>query len=294
MTDNSGTDNAQDFFSMEWGKMMSEQWSALFNTWGGMFMNYGAEDLWKSKGRASESMQAGVKMVQAMMGSMGDPMVMEHFQKATQMTPDILFGLTNTCVQSITDLQGQVGEWLQKRGSSISTADIQELDRDLIRKWNETYEKEFSQFLKIPQIGLGRFYQERSLNAADKLTAFQSVFAEFAHMLYLPVEESFRSLQNKVVEMSEAGAMDDKSKTYYNLWIKLLEGHYMEMFKRPDYAKMLSKTLGALNEFVKARQAAVNDILKQLNIPTHKDLDDLYKEIYLLKKRLRAAENKSK
>jgi class III poly(R)-hydroxyalkanoic acid synthase PhaE subunit len=227
-----------------------------------------------------------------MMGAMSEPAAFEHFQKATEMTPDIALGFTQTCLQSFTSLQAQAGEWIQKRGASLSTADIQQLDSELIRNLTETYEKEFSKYLKVPQIGLGRFHQERSLQAVDKLNTFQLVLSEFLHMLYLPVEKSFKSLQEKMAEMAEAGPLDEKSKTYYNLWIKLLEGHYMELFKQPEYADAMGKTLCALNEFVEARQTVVNDVLKQVNIPTNQDLDELSKEIYLLKKRVRTLENK--
>ena len=72
----------------------------------------------------------------------------------------------------------------------------------------------------------------------------------------------------------------------------MLEGEYMELFQLPEFADQMGKTLGALNESVGARQAVMDDVLKQLNIPTNQDLDELSKEIYLLKKRIRALENK--
>jgi class III poly(R)-hydroxyalkanoic acid synthase PhaE subunit len=231
-------------------------------------------------------------MWQTMTGAMSEPAAFEQFQKATEITPDIALGFAQTCLQSFTGLQAKAGEWIQKRAASLSAADIQQLDRELIRDLTETYEKEFSKYLKVPQVGLGRFHQERSLQAADKYNAFQLVLLEFLHMLYLPVEKSLKSLQEKMAEMDGAGPLDEKSKTYYNLWIKLLEGEYMELFQQPEYADAMGKTLCALNEFVQARQAVVNDVLKQVNIPTNQDLDELSKEIYLLKKRVRALENK--
>jgi hypothetical protein len=111
-------------------------------------------------------------------------------------------------------------------------------------------------------------------------------------MLYLPVEKSLKSLQEQMAEMAEEGPIDEKSKTYYNLWIKLLEGHYMELFKQAEYADTMHKTLFALHEFSDAKQAVVNDFLKQLNIPTYQEMDELSKEVYLLKKRLRILEKK--
>jgi class III poly(R)-hydroxyalkanoic acid synthase PhaE subunit len=293
MTYKDATEEAQEASSADWGKMMNDYWSPLINQWSGMFKVSGTQESMKFKGRVGESFQTTAKMWQAMLDAMSKPEALEHFQKATQMTPDIALGFAQTCVQSFTDLQAQVGEWIQKRGASLSTADIQELDKELIKKWTETYEKEFSQYLKIPQIGLGRVYQERILHAADKMNAFQSTLSEFLHMLAQPIERSLKSLQEKMVEMTEAGPLDEKSKTYYNLWIKLLEGHYMELFKQLEYSTVMAKTLDALNGYVEARQAVVNDVLKQFNVPSHQDLDELYKEIYLLKKRMRDYERRS-
>jgi len=291
--DKNDTATEQDAASMDWNKVMQEYWLPLFKPWSGVVQTPETEEHGQfNKGRVAESLQSTVRMWQTMMGAMSEPSAFEHFQKATEMTPDIALGFTQTCLQSFTGLQAQAGEWIKKRGAALSTADIQQLDSELIRNLTETYEQEFSRYLKVPQIGLGRFHQERLLQAADKQNTFHLVLSEFLHMLYLPVEKSLKSLQEKMVEMTETGPLDEKSKTYYNLWIKLLEGEYMELFKKPEYADAMGKTLSALNEFAGARQAVVNDVIKQVNIPTNQDLDELTKEIYLLKKRVRTLENK--
>ena len=293
MTENDAADKAQDKSFEDLGKMMTGLWGPLLNQWSGLFKASETQESEKLKGRVGESIQTVAKMWQTMLSALSEPAALEHFQKATQMTPDLALGFAQTCLQSFTGLQTQVGEWIQKRGAALSTADMQELDKELIRKWADAYEKEFSQYLKLPQIGLGRFYQERALQAVDKMNCLQATLSEFLHLLTQPVEKSLKSLQEKMAEMTQAGPLDEKSKTYYNLWIKMLEGHYMELFKDPEYSSTLVRTLQALNEYVESRHAVVNDVLKQLNIPTHQDLDELYKEIYLLKKRMRAYEKKS-
>lgn len=287
------TSTGQDTASLDWNKVMQEYWLSLSKTWSGVFQTLETEMPGQfNKGRGAELMQETVRMWQAIMGGMGEPLAFERFPKAAEMTPDIVLGFTQTCLQSFISLQARAGEWGQKRASSLSADEIQQLDRELIRDLTETYEKEFSKYLKVPQVGLGRFHQERSLQAVDKYNSFQLVLLEFLHMLYLPVEKSLKSLQGEMAETTEAGASDEKSKNYYNLWIKLLEGEYMELFQQPGYADAMGKTLCALNEFVEARQAVVNDVLKQLNVPTNQDMDELSKEIYLLKKRVRALENR--
>jgi hypothetical protein len=289
MTENRETDTS----FMDFGNIFSELLNPMMAQWGNMFGTNGSQKEYGFKGRMGESMETSAKMWQAMVGAMSEPEALETFQKATQVTPDIALGFVQSCMNGFTSFQGQMHEWIQKRAQVEDPVDVQALDKEFIRQWKEAYEEEFSQYFKIPQIGLGRLYQERAMNAADKRNVFQSALLEFLHALYLPMEKSFKSLQEKMVEMTEdEGSLDEKSRTYYNLWIKLLEGHYMELFKHPEFIDSLLQTLGALEEYSGARQAVVNDFLKMYAIPSHNDLDDLYKEIYLLKKRMRTYEKK--
>lgn len=292
MSENSDRAGEQKGPFMDWEDMFNEHWTPLFKPWNEFFQVDGAQDQWKIKGRVAESLHSNVKMWQTVMGALSSPDALARFHKATEMTPDIALGFAQTCLQGLTSVQNQASEWIEKRGASLSEADIQELDRELLKNWGETYDKEFSRYLKLPQIGLSRLYQERALKTVDKMNTLQVELSEFLHMLYLPIEKSLKSLQEKMAEIAEDGPIDEKSKTYYNLWIKLLEGHYMELFKKEEYAETMHRTLFALHEFSDAKQAVIDDILKQLNIPTNNDLDELSKEIYLLKKRVRILERK--
>lgn len=274
----------------DWAKMFTELWNPLMGNWADMFKPGAAQQVPLFDGRMGESVHAAAKLWRTVFSAMGEPEAFETFQKATQITPDLVLGFAQTCIQGFMNFQDQANEWVRKRAAAKDSIDIRALDKEFIQQWSDIYEKEYSKYLQIPQIGLGRFYQERAMRVADKYNVFQGVFSEFLHMLYLPLEKAFKSLQEKMAEMTEAGPLDEKSKTYYNLWVRLLEGHYMELFKQPEFTDSLGRTLGALTEYSAAKQAVVNDILKAYAIPTHNDLDDLYKEIYLLKKRIRAYE----
>ena len=97
-------------------------------------------------------------------------------------------------------------------------------------------------------------------------------------------------MQAKITEMAEAGELPDDSKTYYQMWIKILEGHYMTLFKSPEYAEVMGETLNALEDYKMTSEKVMEDILEMFPVPTQKDMDELYKEIYLLKKKVKALE----
>lgn len=291
MNEKDQTTKEQGAAFMDWEKLMQD----YLKTWSGPFDGW--QTIWpqeqgKGQGRVAESFGTSMKMWQTMMGNMATPGGAENLQKLMSLTPEIALGFAQTCLQGFMSVQEKASDWMIKRSAALSSTDMQDLDKELIKSLQETYEKEFSRYLKLPQIGLNRLNQERALQAVDKMNLLQLALLDFLHMLYVPIEKSLNSLQQEMAKMAEAGPLDEKTKTYYNLWIKLLEGHYMELFKQPEYAEAMSKALVALNEFVDARQAVINDGLKQLNIPNNRELDELSKEIYLLKKRVRALEKK--
>ena len=111
-------------------------------------------------------------------------------------------------------------------------------------------------------------------------------------MLYLPVTKSFSVIQEKLGELSEAGELPEDPQKYYQMWIKILEGHYMTLFQSNEYIETLAKTLDALAEFSAAKNDLLQDMLDALPVSTQKDMDDLYKEIYLMKKRIKILEKK--
>jgi polyhydroxyalkanoate synthesis regulator phasin len=51
--------------------------------------------------------------------------------------------------------------------------------------------------------------------------------------------------------------------------------------------------LGAFEDYQATRDDLLQDALKSLPVPTNRDLDALYKEIYTLKKKIRALEKKA-
>ena len=66
----------------------------------------------------------------------------------------------------------------------------------------------------------------------------------------------------------------------------------MTLFQSPEYVQTMGKTLDAMSEFSAVKNDLMADMLNILPISTQKDMDDLYKEIYLLKKRIKALEKK--
>jgi polyhydroxyalkanoate synthase subunit PhaE len=244
------------------------------------------------KNRAQESWQAGAKMWQALFSALSEPDTMDAFSRGINSLPDTLLRMARTNWDGLFHLQQQWLERVGKIGEQSEAYQFENLDDGVFRIWNETYEQNFRQLLNIPQLGLTRLYQERMNRATDEFNLLQEAVAEFMYMLYLPMEKSLQIMSAKLDEISKEGGLSDNFKDYYNMWIKILEGHYMTLFKSPEYSKVLSRLLNAAGNFKIAKQEVLIDALSTLPIPTNKDMDELCKEIYLLKKKVNELEKK--
>ena len=179
-------------------------------------------------------------------------------------------------------------------GRKTQAYSIENLEEETFKFWSEIYEKELKQYFYIPQLGLTRFYQEKFNQNLDKINQFQTTLNEFLFVFFLPMEKSFKVLQDEVSKMAEEGRLAEDANTYYKMWIKILEGHYMTLYKSPEFSKIMRKTIDDLGELLAAREAINQDVLKFMSVPNQGDLDDLYKEIYLLKKKIRKLEKNQK
>ena len=87
----------------------------------------------------------------------------------------------------------------------------------------------------------------------DKHNLFETTLAEFLSILYLPMEKSFKVFQEKLQQMAEEGNLPKETKESYAMWLKILEGHYMNLFKSKEYTEALHRTLNQLEDFLIAK-----------------------------------------
>jgi class III poly(R)-hydroxyalkanoic acid synthase PhaE subunit len=236
------------------------------------------------------SWETAFKSWQAMAAAMAKPETLEALNKGSEALPDAFMKIMESGWNSLFTLQQMWMEKSAKIGKTAEAYSFENLDEDAFRLWNELYETEFKKYLNIPQLGLTRFYQERLQQATDKFAVFQSAMAEFINTILLPMERSLVVMQEQLAAMAEEDKLPEDTKEYYRMWVKVLEGHFMVLFKSEEYAEILHKTINSATDFSRARKEVLNDLLQDLPVPTEKDMDDLYQEIYELKKRLKALE----
>ena len=281
-----------EFIMSEWMKAAAGFWKPLFFIWDdfGEKADEAATKKDSNPSRLKESLKTTHKTWESVSSMMVEPETIESLFKGSGSLPVILMNLAQTGWTGFMHLQQKWLENAGRFGESAKSYTFENLDEDTLKVWSDLYEKEFRKYFNIPQLGLARLYQEKLLQVTDKYNLFQAHATEFFHMLYLPVEQSLKAMQVKLAELVDEGSLPEDPKTYYQMWIKMLEGQYMTTFQSEEYGRHLRKVLASIAEFSKAKKDVLEDTLNMLPVPTQKEMDELYKEIYLLKKKIRTLE----
>jgi polyhydroxyalkanoate synthase subunit PhaE len=284
---NRETGDPQSLLEM-WVSTSANFWGSTLKAWSSSIEQVGGNP----RSRTHESLETSLKAFGSLFQIMAEPDAAKSLFRGISALPEIASKMLEPALLGMLELQRQALERAGRINQSTAAYSFENLDQEVFQAWLEVYEREFKRFLTIPQVGLLRFYQERVNEASDKFQVLQTTMMEFLSILALPMEKSFKVMQEKLSELADDGKLPENTREYYRMWIKILEGHYMNLFKSPHYNEAMGKTLGAMSDFAIARRKIIEDALQSLPIPTHKELDELYKELYTLKIRIRELEKK--
>ncbi len=240
--------------------------------------------------RFTQQLDTNLNLLKSFSRMMKQPESESAATNALSALPDIFLKMAKSGFEAAMQIQNHLLEKAGKIGKRTEAYNFENLDQDVFKALNEVYEKEIQQYFKVPPLGLTRFYQERFNELLNKHNIFETTLAEFLSILYLPMEKSFKVFQEKLKQMAEEGNIPTATKENYAMWLKILEGHYMNLFKSVDYTEALHRVLKHFENFMIAKNETMQDYLQMLPVVTHKDIDDLYKEFHLLKKRVRELE----
>jgi polyhydroxyalkanoate synthase subunit PhaE len=240
--------------------------------------------------RFTQQMETNLNLIKSLSQIMNQPESESAMTNAIKALPEIFLKIAKSGFDTAVNIQNHILEKAGKIGKRTEAYNFDNLDQEAFKALNEIYENEIQQYFKIPPLGLTRFYQERLNELMDKHNIFETTLAEFLSILYLPLEKSFKVFQERLKQMAEEGNIPTATKENYAMWLKILEGHYMNLFKSTDYTEALHRTLKNLEDFIIVRNKALQDLLQIMPVVTHRDIEDLYKEFHILKKRVKELE----
>ncbi len=157
----------------------------------------------------------------------------------------------------------------------------------MTRRYLSLYEEGVGRVLKAPQLGLSREHLQHVMAASDAFNRFMAAVADFTVKFNIPLKDAFSDLMDAIREKEETGEGFESAKEIYAAARKILDERYDAHIKSPEGVQMVVDVVEKYIAF-KKKAHVVNDIwLRNLSIPTSKEMDDVYRSIYELKRKTR-------
>lgn len=125
------------------------------------------------------------------------------------------------------------------------------------------------------------------IEMSEDMVAFGKHLTEYYSQLADTWGEAQKKVNQKVPEIPHDAEQIEALK---RVWIDMFDNDFTELFDSPkfgsNYGKLVSKEL----EIVKHWNSISNTVLQSANLPSKEEIDDVYREIHSLKKRLRLSE----
>ena len=276
-----------------WMKMSNNSWGDMNNVFTPFSESKKGAGNKQRTSRSQDSLDSILKTWRMVSSAMNRPDSLNANISGIGELPAILIKLAQTSVEGITRFQNRVQEKMTQAADHRGLFDIDGFDEGFFGDWKQMYEQEIRKYLNIPQLGLMRFYQEKVGQAVDKHQLLQSAMGEFMFILFKPIEASMKTLQDQMAEQPDDAEWAGNAKEIYRKWIAILEADYDKLLKSPEYLSVLGKVLKAMTDFSNIKDDIVQDLASSLPFPGRKEMDELYKELYRLRKRVKDLEKKN-
>ena len=171
-----------------------------------------------------------------------------------------------------------------------SPKDITDYYKHLSLFWTDIIHLMSSKPQALTSIGPMRVFAANSKKITTELIDINQVLMEFNQYIteyYKQLSDTWSAAQKKVNLKAPDVPQDvEQIEAFKRIWIDIFDNDFTELFDSgkfgENYGKLVSKEL----ELTKHWNNITNVILQSVNLPSKEEIDEVYKEIHSLKKRV--------
>ena len=173
---------------------------------------------------------------------------------------------------------------------SQSPKDITDYYKHLSLFWTDIIHLMASKPQALTSIGPMRAFASNSKKISTELIQINENLMEFNKLVtkyYKQLSETWSEAQKKVnLKAPDVPHDTEQMESFKRIWIDIFDNDYTELFDSEkfgeNYGKLVSKEL----ELTKHWNNISNVILQSVNLPSKEEIDEVYKEMHALKKRV--------
>lgn len=181
--------------------------------------------------------------------------------------------------------------WAQPFQGAPWSGAMQGRSSDVIEMTNlfwDAFERTFGALLESPALGYTRELNEQIAGAFDTWLDYRRASAAYQAKLGDIWTEAFEQLLREMAEMAEQGQTIESVRDLLLLWGQVADRVFVETFRTEEYVRTQGELLNAAMAY-RIRQREIMEIyLQSLDLPTRSEVDEAHRNIYELRKEVKA------
>jgi len=150
----------------------------------------------------------------------------------------------------------------------------------------------------LTSVGPMRNFSTNAKKIATELIDSNEDLVEFNKRLtgyYQQLADTWAIAQKKVnAKMPEVPNDQEQFEAYKRIWIDIFDNDFTELFDSHKFGDNYGKLVASELELSKHWEQMTNVMLQSANLPSKKEIDEVYKELHTLKKRVSKLESQNK
>ena len=154
----------------------------------------------------------------------------------------------------------------------------------------DAFDSTIGRSFHVPAVGKDREKIELLLRGLDDLSVYLAKNIEYQNMMYATGLAAFEKVVATTAEKIKSGEEITKFDEFFDLWVKVNEKTYYALFQTEDFSKMQGEVLEASLHVRKHFFKLMELYLYDFPIALRSEMDDLYKTVYEMKKKVKGLE----
>jgi polyhydroxyalkanoate synthase subunit PhaE len=129
------------------------------------------------------------------------------------------------------------------------------------------------------------------IDSYEDLVEFNQRLVEY----YTQLSETWLEAQKKVnAKIPSIPNDSEQMEAYKRIWIDIFENDFTTLFDSEKFAQNYGKLVAAELELTKHWESILNVMLTSIRLPTRKEIDEVYKELHELRRRVKKLEKQER
>lgn len=152
----------------------------------------------------------------------------------------------------------------------------------------DAFGQTFGSLVRSPSFGLTREFEEKLSNAFDGFLKLQQASTDYQLLMADAWAGVFSEVMNDIRNRAEQGNPVESVRDLSRVWLGAADRSFDKLFRTEEYAQVQGKFVSALMDYRIKERTLVEEILKSTYLASQGDIDESNRNVYLLRKEVKA------